>query len=353
MKKLTVSQEGLKLIASITMLIDHVGAVLVYAIYLSAWNAGDYTRSNAMAELYQTMRIIGRIAFPIYCFLLVEGFHYTRDVKKYITRLSIGMLLSEIPFDLALSGRLDWESSSVMVTLLLGCLMMLSMQQLKGFWKFAVIAPFVLISEWLQTDYAGHGIALIAMLALTKGLPKETLWRTAGFVILRQSLGQGQHGDDQGTAEGNSVADRRLCDPSVVRPRCSGGTPGGSYGAVRPHRSGSHVPLQGKEADPEQMGPVGLLPVLPCPPVPPVAAGADALWLITINTAPYSPDKGMGCGSFLELYQPAAFSLAAAIFARSSGVMFQTKRKTTQLPSAQTAGKIRHSILMPRMVPLL
>lgn len=184
MKKLTVSQEGLKLIASITMLIDHVGAVLVYAIYLSAWNAGDYTRSNAMAELYQTMRIIGRIAFPIYCFLLVEGFHYTRDVKKYITRLSIGMLLSEIPFDLALSGRLDWESSSVMVTLLLGCLMMLSMQQLKGFWKFAVIAPFVLISEWLQTDYAGHGIALIAMLALTKGLPKETLWRTAGFVIL-------------------------------------------------------------------------------------------------------------------------------------------------------------------------
>lgn len=184
MKKITVSQEGLKLIASLTMLIDHIGAVLVYAIYLSARNAGDYALSNTMAALYQPMRIIGRIAFPIYCFLLVEGFHHTRNIKKYITRLGIGMLLSEIPFDLALSGGIDWGSSSVMVTLLLGCLMMVCMQRLQGFWKFAVILPFVLIAEWLKTDYAGNGIALIAMLALTKSLPKEKLWRTAGFVIL-------------------------------------------------------------------------------------------------------------------------------------------------------------------------
>ena len=48
-----------------------------------------------------------------------------------------------------------------------------------------------------------------------------------------------------------------------------------------------------------------------------------------------------------------AASFAAAILARSSGVIFQTKRNTTQLPRAQMAGKIRHSTLMPRMVPLL
>lgn len=183
MKIKSVSQEGLKLIATLTMLIDHIGATLVYAMYLSAWNAGDYARSNALAQLYQTMRIIGRIAFPIYCFLLVEGFHHTRNLKKYISRLGIGMLLSEIPFDLALSGYIDWKSSSVMVTLLLGCLMMLAMKHTAGFWKIAVIAPFLLIAEWLGTDYAGHGIALIAMLALTKGLPREKLCRTIGFVI--------------------------------------------------------------------------------------------------------------------------------------------------------------------------
>ena len=184
MKKLTVPQEGLKLIASITMLIDHIGAVLVYSLYLSAWNAGNYALSNQMAVLYEPMRIIGRIAFPIYCFLLVEGFHYTRDRKKYCTRLVIGMLLSEIPFDLSLSGYIDWTSSSVMVTLLLGCLMMAGMDCFHGFWKLLAIPPFYGIAELLGTDYGGHGIALIAMLALTKGLPREKLLRTIGFVFL-------------------------------------------------------------------------------------------------------------------------------------------------------------------------
>lgn len=184
MKKVTIAQEGLKLTASLTMLIDHVGATIVYSAYLAARNAGDYALTNQLVELYYIMRIIGRIAFPIYCFLLVEGFHHTRNVKKYISRLAVGMLLSEIPFDLAFSGAIDWESSSVMVTLLLGCLMMLAMKRVKGFWKVPVILPFVLVAEWLRTDYAGNGIALIDMLALTKGLPKEKLWRAVGFTVL-------------------------------------------------------------------------------------------------------------------------------------------------------------------------
>lgn len=184
MKKLTVSQEILKLIATVTMLIDHIGATLVYSAYLAAWNSGDAVLTNRLVGLYYCFRIVGRIAFPIYCFLLVEGFHHTRNVKKYMSRLAVGMLLSEVPFDLALSGYIDWTGSNVMVTLLLGCLMMLCMQRVKGFWKIPVILPFVLIAEWLGTDYGGNGIALIAMLALTRGLPKEKLWRTAGFVVL-------------------------------------------------------------------------------------------------------------------------------------------------------------------------
>jgi len=183
MKKLSVSQEGLKLIATVTMLIDHIGAVLVYSFYLSAWNTGDYALSNQMARLYEPLRIIGRIAFPIYCFLLVEGFHRTRNIKKYCIRLVIGMLLSEIPFDLCFSGYIDWTESSVMVTLLLGCLMMVGMDSFPGFWKLLAIPPFYGIAEFLGTDYGGNGILLIAMLALTWGLPREKLWRTLGFVV--------------------------------------------------------------------------------------------------------------------------------------------------------------------------
>lgn len=183
MEKLSVSQEGLKLVASITMLIDHIGAVLVYALYLSAVRAENYVLANEMAMLYEPLRIIGRIAFPIYCFLLVEGFHHTRNLKKYFIRLAIGMVLSEIPFDLALSGQIDWSSCSVMVTLILGCMMMAGMNCFSGSLKLLAIPVFYGIAEFLGTDYGGRGILIIAMLALTRGLPREKLWRTLGFVV--------------------------------------------------------------------------------------------------------------------------------------------------------------------------
>ena len=83
MKK-CLSQEWLKIIACVIMLIDHIGAVLL--------------------PQYIWLRYIGRIAFPIYCFLLAEGVHYTKNPQKYGLRLAAGALLSEIPFDLALFG---------------------------------------------------------------------------------------------------------------------------------------------------------------------------------------------------------------------------------------------------------
>ncbi len=181
MKYCRLSQEGLKLIACVTMLIDHIGATFVYDMVSME---PDPVRWAALADLYYAMRIIGRIAFPIYCFLLVEGAHYTRNPKKYAGRLAIGVLLSEIPFDLALNDGFDWLSNSVMITLLLGYLMILSMNRLQRLWKCAVILPFFLAAEWLWTDYGGNGILIIAMLALTKGLRQEVLWRGLGFCLV-------------------------------------------------------------------------------------------------------------------------------------------------------------------------
>jgi len=189
MKKQGISQETLKLIACITMLIDHIGATLVVR----------YMQSNPGADLemmnvYNIMRIIGRIAFPIYCFLLVEGVYRTRDPKKYGMRLFIGMLLSEIPFDLAFSfrGRMffDWTSNSVMVTLLLGFLMIEAMKRLEGFRKIVVILPFYIAAELLHTDYAGMGILLIAVFALTRGANHEKLLCTLGAALVLSSGGR-------------------------------------------------------------------------------------------------------------------------------------------------------------------
>jgi len=156
-----LSQEGLKAIACVSMLLDHVGALLLDNIWL---------------------RIVGRLAFPIYCFLLVEGIHHSRDLRKYQMRLILAAVLAEIPFDLAFSGGLSFESCSVMVTLLFGFWTVRAMEKLEGFWKWAVILPLFLAAEMLRADYAGTGILMIVLFELTRG---ENRWlQVAGVVIL-------------------------------------------------------------------------------------------------------------------------------------------------------------------------
>lgn len=150
MERKGISQETLKIIACVTMLVDHIGAVFL---------PGEYS-----------LRVIGRIAFPIYCFLLVEGIHYTGNPWKYGLRLLAGMLLSEIPFDLALKGGLTWGSQSVMVTLLLGFLAVEAISLLKhDILKLAVTVAACALAELLHTDYGGFGVLLIILLSQTRG----------------------------------------------------------------------------------------------------------------------------------------------------------------------------------------
>lgn len=184
MKHRGISQEGLKLTACAAMLIDHVGAILIYTLYRQQSMARGM-HMVGLWNVYLAHRIIGRIAFPIFCFLLVEGMSHTHNRKRYARRMLVGVVLSEIPFNLAFSGTLlDVTSTNVMVTLLLGLLMMAAMEKVTGFWKIPMVLPFYYLAELLQTDYAGHGILLIAMLALTKDQPREKLLRILSFPIL-------------------------------------------------------------------------------------------------------------------------------------------------------------------------
>ena len=146
LKKNGIPQEGMKLIACLTMLIDHIGATLVPLTAL---------------------RVVGRLAFPIYCFLFAEGMAHTRDVKKYGIRLAIGALLAEVPFDLALYGQLSWAHQSVMVTLLLGFVMTLWIRRAEGVPLVPVIVCAV-AAEILCTDYGAGGIAMIALFVLSR-----------------------------------------------------------------------------------------------------------------------------------------------------------------------------------------
>jgi len=94
----------LKIIAIVAMLIDHTGAILISP------HATEYP------TLYLVSRGIGRIAFPIFVFLIVEGFYHTRDVKKYLKRLGIFAIISEIPFDFAFYNYNNTITNSDLIT---------------------------------------------------------------------------------------------------------------------------------------------------------------------------------------------------------------------------------------------
>lgn len=149
MEKKGLSGSTLKLLAIITMLIDHTAAVIL----TESPNYGLY-------------RMIGRVSFPIFCFLLVEGYVHTHDVKRYALRLFFFALLSELPFDLALYGRLFYPyAQNVFFTLLIGLFVLYLMDRTKNwFLKILVVFMGMLIAALGMTDYSYLGILSIAVL---------------------------------------------------------------------------------------------------------------------------------------------------------------------------------------------
>lgn len=162
-----MTQETLKIIACLAMLIDHTGVVFAPSV-----------------DTYVTMRIIGRIAFPIYCFLIAEGVHYTSNPKRYGMRLGAGVVLSELPFDLALFGGLTLHYQNVMITLLLGFLSICTMKKCTRFLsKLLIMLTFALAAEALRADYGGLGVILIVMFAYAREMPYKTIWQTVGLTL--------------------------------------------------------------------------------------------------------------------------------------------------------------------------
>lgn len=143
MNKIGLNAFQLKWIAIITMAVDHTGSILF--------------------PEQLVFRYIGRIAFPIFCFLLVEGFFYTSNVKKYLIRLAIFACVSEVPFDLALFGApVSMEAQNVFVTLFLGVLMLYFIKESDTLsLKLLVAAAIMILAEVLHSDYGMKGILLI------------------------------------------------------------------------------------------------------------------------------------------------------------------------------------------------
>ena len=102
----------LKLIAMISMVFDHVGDLF-------------------FPELLWP-RAIGRLAMPIFAFCIAEGYAHTRDKRKYLLRMGIFALVSEIPFDLAFEGKIGLGHQNIMLTFFLSILALMLYDAIRG-----------------------------------------------------------------------------------------------------------------------------------------------------------------------------------------------------------------------------
>lgn len=165
----------LKIIALLSMIIDHYGAIF----------HGDM-------DIY---RIIGRIAFPIYCFLLVEGYTHTSNVKKYATRLFFFAIISELPFDLAFYGKLGLQHQNIFFTLLIGLILMYLLDNKEGKHNFNKTTLWLAagsLAIFTSVDYNFVGIIYILAFYYTKEYPSlKRLYRVAIIIFLINLLAAG------------------------------------------------------------------------------------------------------------------------------------------------------------------
>lgn len=156
-----MSSSQLKVLAVVTMLIDHIGAILFPSVLL--------------------FRIIGRLSFPLFCFLISEGLLYTANLKGYLERLFFFALISEVPYDLAFHGTVYYpQSQNVFFTLFLGLAAISFLHSYLGSRPASALVlalVCVLFAEALHTDYGWFGVILIIIFYCFKN------YRTKGVLI--------------------------------------------------------------------------------------------------------------------------------------------------------------------------
>ena len=103
---------ALKIIAMISMVLDH---------------AGDMLFPDVMWP-----RMIGRLAMPLFSFCIAEGYSHTKDKKKYLFRIGVFALISEIPFDLAFEGKVGFSHQNIMLAYFLAVAALMLYDRIRG-----------------------------------------------------------------------------------------------------------------------------------------------------------------------------------------------------------------------------
>ncbi len=144
-----LSSNALKLTACVCMAVDHIGIVFM--------------------DNNNIMRAVGRLAFPVFAFLLVQGLMRTSDVRRYLLRLGIFAMVSEMPFDLAMHDTIWYPGAqNILFTLTAGLFAIYAMDSRGsiGRWKVEIVLAAALLAEFLRFDYGMAGVGIIVMFYL-------------------------------------------------------------------------------------------------------------------------------------------------------------------------------------------
>ncbi len=153
-----MTSHSIRLFACITMLCDHIG----YSMQL--YGVGSY-------DIASILRIIGRLAMPLFAFLLAEGFKKTHNIFLYMLRMFLAALISEIPFNLMSTGRITASyTQNVMFTLLLGLLALYTAELAKKSkskhiqcYAFIPILFICYLAHRFSVDYDFYAVLLILL----------------------------------------------------------------------------------------------------------------------------------------------------------------------------------------------
>ena len=205
--RLPLSGAALKNAACLTMFIDHFFA-LPFAAYI--WKCREAGQDvQGLLTVQAAGRAVGRVAFVLFAFLLAEGFVYTRSRSRYIMRLWLFALLSELPFDLTfMGGALEFEHQNVFFTLTTGMCVLTAWEgagrrarELRGtagaspgraararIWLFRLAQPCALLAGCaaaylLRADYQHMGVLLIFVFYILRNRPVWERFLPAACVL--------------------------------------------------------------------------------------------------------------------------------------------------------------------------
>lgn len=197
-----LSANALKWIAMLTMLSDHIGLALIdYLLFYKGAALGicpflKMPWQDVLKYAGEGMRIAGRISFPLYCFLLTEGFAYTKNWKKYWTRITVFALLSQIPFSLAVYNVWFSPENNVYFELSVGILVLWGFKTAQTYYDdrrkvlmLLVLAGAAVVSELAFMDYGMEGILMIAAYCVLRDY-KVKRAMAGGVLAMTGSLGQ-------------------------------------------------------------------------------------------------------------------------------------------------------------------